>query len=130
MRCVRCTGLRNPELFGNPHTSHTPECHGYNGGLFGHFPPKSTNSQKNFFENKPCMHSLRLVWHYSHHCQDLAEFRASLSILRKHSLGSEIMVIEDIHPPVSSSTTTTIYMISNSNIPFISSPMEDPLDLS
>ena len=40
------------------------------------------------------------------------------------------MVIEYIHPPVSSSTTTTIYMISNSSSPFVSSPVEDPPDLS
>ena len=72
----------------------------------------------------------RLYGHYSHHCQDLVEFQATISQLRKHSLESEFTAIKEIHPLVSSSTTTTIYMISSSSSPSISLPMEDPIDLS
>ena len=72
----------------------------------------------------------RLYGHYYHHYQELAEFWDTLSQFQKHSLESEVTAFEEIHPPVSSSTTTTIYMISSSNTPSVSSPMEDLPDLS
>ena len=36
--------------------------------------------------------------HYSHHCQDLSEFRMALFNLRQHSLESDITLIEEVHP--------------------------------
>ena len=56
-----------------------------------------------------------LYGHYSHHCQDLPEFRLALTDLRQHSLESEITLIEEVHPPPPpSSDTMSIYIMSSS----------------
>ena len=54
-----------------------------------------------------------LYGHYSHHCQDLLEFRMALADLHQQSLESEITLIEEVHPPLPSSETISIYMISH-----------------
>ena len=43
---------------------------------------------------------------------------------------SETTIIEEIHPPASSSNTNTIYTISTSSSTFPPSTVEDPPDLS
>ena len=90
-------------------------------------PPIAKN--KSIRTNYSCMISI-LYDHYSHHCQDLAEYRSVLHDLRKHSHESEVTIIKEIQPMASSSNTTTIYMIYtlSSTFPFFT--MEDPPDLS
>ena len=39
-----------------------------------------------------------LYGHYSHHFQDLSEFRMTLSNLQQHDLESEITLIKEFHP--------------------------------
>ena len=88
-----------------------------------------TTKNKSLRKNHACA-LCGLYGHYSHHFQDLAEFWAALRNIQKHSLESEITVIEEIHPLFLSSTTTTIYTISNSSSLSVSSPVEEPPDLS
>ena len=71
-----------------------------------------------------------LYGHYSHHCQDLLEFRMALDNLRQHSLESEITPIEEIHPPPPSSDTMSIYMMSSSTDALVSTTNDGPSDLS
>ena len=92
-------------------------------------PSGPTVTKRSLRTNHACT-LCRLYGNYSHHCQDLDEFQDALSQLQKHSLESKVTATEDIDRLVSSSTTTTIYMISSSSIPSISLPMEDPPDLS
>ena len=71
-----------------------------------------------------------LYGHYSHHCQDLPEFRMDLVDLHQHSLESEITLIEEVHPPPPSSNTMSIYMMSNFTDLLISTSNDGPSDLS
>ena len=71
-----------------------------------------------------------LYGYYSHHCQDLPKFRTALANRRHHSIESEITLIEEVHPPPPSSDTMSIYMMSISIDPLISSSTNGPLDLS
>ena len=71
-----------------------------------------------------------LYVHYSHHCQDLPKFSMALADLRQHSLESEITLIEEVHPPPPSSDTMSIYMISNSIDPLVSTITNGPSNLS
>ena len=61
-----------------------------------------------------------LYGHYSHHCQDLLEFQIALADLRQHSLESGIPLIEEVHPPPPSLDTMSIYMMSSSTDPLVS----------
>ena len=54
----------------------------------------------------------------------------ALANLRQHSLESEITLIKEAHPPLPSSDTMSIYMISSSNDPLISTSNDGPSDLS
>ena len=71
-----------------------------------------------------------LYGHHSHHCQDLPEFRMALANLLQHSIESKITLIEEVHPPLPSSDTMSIYMMSSSTNPLISTITDDPSDLS
>ena len=71
-----------------------------------------------------------LYGHYSHHCQDLPEFRMALADLHHHSLESEITLIEEVHPPPPSSDTMSIYMMSSSIDPLVSTITNGPSNLS
>ena len=71
----------------------------------------------------------RLYGQFSHHCQDLTEFRMALADLRQHSLESEITLIEKVHPPPPSDTMS-IYMMSSSTKPLVSTITRGPSDLS
>ena len=71
-----------------------------------------------------------LYGHYSHHYQDFIEFRMALDDLRQHSLESEITLIEEVHPPPPSSDTMSIYMMSTSTDPNVSTITDSPSDLS
>ena len=71
-----------------------------------------------------------LYGHYSHHCQDLPKFRMALADLRQHSLESEITMIKEVHPPPPSLDTMSIYMMSSSIDPLVSTIMDGPSDLS
>ena len=53
-----------------------------------------------------------------------------LANLCQHSLEFEITLIEEVHPPPPSSDTMSIYMMSSSTDPLISSSIDYPLDLS
>ena len=53
----------------------------------------------------------------------------ALADLRQHSLESEITLIEEVHPPLPSSNTMSIYMMSSSTDPLISTSNDDPSDL-
>ena len=53
-----------------------------------------------------------------------------LANLRQHSLDFEITLIEEVHPPPPSSDTMSIYMMSSSTDPLISTSNDDPSDLS
>ena len=72
----------------------------------------------------------RLYGHYSHHYQDLSEFRMDLTDLRQNSLESEITKIEEVHPPPPSSDTMSIYIMFISTNPLVSTTTNGPLDLS
>ena len=54
----------------------------------------------------------------------------ALTNLHQHSLESEITLIKEVHPPPPSSDTMSIYMMSNSTDPLISSSTDGPSDLS
>ena len=54
----------------------------------------------------------------------------ALADLRHHSLESEITLIEEVHPLPPSSDTMSIYMMSSSTDPLISSSTNGPSDLS
>ena len=71
-----------------------------------------------------------LYGHYSHHCHDLPKFRMALADLCKHSLESEITLIEEVHALSPSSDTMSIYMISSSTDPLVSTITDSPSDLS
>ena len=53
-----------------------------------------------------------------------------LANLRQHSLESEITLIEEVHPPPPSSDTMSIYMMSSSTDPLVSTTNDGPSDLS
>ena len=53
-----------------------------------------------------------------------------LADLCQHSLESEITLIEEVHPPPPSPDSMSIYMISSSTDPLVSTTNDDPLDLS
>ena len=72
----------------------------------------------------------RLYGHYSHHYQDLSEFRMVVANLRQHSLESEITLTEEVHLPPPSSDTMSIYMMSISIDPLVSTITNGPSDLS
>ena len=72
----------------------------------------------------------RLYGHYSHHCQYLPKFLMDLADLCQHSLDFEITLIEAIHPSPLSSDTMSIYMMSSSTDPLVSTITDDPSDLS
>ena len=71
-----------------------------------------------------------LYGHYSHHSQDLPKFRMALADLRQHSLESDITLIEEFHPLPPSSDTMSIYMMSSSTDPLVSTITNGPSDLS
>ena len=71
-----------------------------------------------------------LYGHYSHHCEDFLEFRMALANLRQHSLESEITLIEEVHPPPPSSDNMSIYMVSSSTDPLVSTITNGPSDPS
>ena len=54
----------------------------------------------------------------------------ALADLHHHSLESEITLIEEVHPPPPSSDTMSIYMMSSSTDPLISSSTNSPSELS
>ena len=54
----------------------------------------------------------------------------ALADLHQHSFESEITLIEEVHPPPPSSDTMSIYMMSSSTDPLISTPNNGPSDLS
>ena len=54
----------------------------------------------------------------------------ALANLRQHSLESEITLIEEVQPPPPSSDTMSIYMMSSSTEPLVSTTNHDPSDLS
>ena len=54
----------------------------------------------------------------------------ALANLHQHSLESEITLIEEVHPPLPSLDTMSIYMMSSSTDPLISTITNGPLDLS
>ena len=54
----------------------------------------------------------------------------ALANLRHHSLESEITLIEEVHPPLPSSDTISIYMIFSSIDLLISTSNDGPSDLS
>ena len=54
----------------------------------------------------------------------------ALANLHQHSLEFEITLIEEVHPPPPSSETMSIYMMSSSTDPLISSSTDSPSDLS
>ena len=70
-----------------------------------------------------------LYGHYSHHYQDLSKFWTTLANLWQHSLESEITLIEEIHPPPPSSDSMSIYMMSSSTDPLVSTITNGPSDL-
>ena len=53
-----------------------------------------------------------------------------LADLRQHSLESEITLIEEVFPPLPSSDTMSIYMMSSSTDPLVSTTNDGPSDLS
>ena len=67
-----------------------------------------------------------LYEHYSHHFQDISEFRVTLANLRQHSLESEITLIKEVHPPPPSLDTISIYMMSSSTYPLVSTINDGP----
>ena len=71
-----------------------------------------------------------LYGNYSHHFQDLPKFQMALTNLRQHFLESEITLIEEVHHPPPSLDTMSIYMMSSSTDPLISSSTNGPLELS
>ena len=71
-----------------------------------------------------------LYGHYSYHCQDLPKFWMDLDNLCQHSLEYHITLIEEFHPPSPSSDTMSIYMMSISTDPLVSTIIDDPSDLS
>ena len=54
----------------------------------------------------------------------------ALANLRQHALESEITLIDEVHSPPPSSDTMSIYMMSSSTDPLISTIADGPLDLS
>ena len=54
----------------------------------------------------------------------------ALANLHQHSLESEITLIEEVHPSLPSSDTMSIYMMSSSTDPLISTSNEGPSNLS
>ena len=54
----------------------------------------------------------------------------ALADLHQHSLESEITLIEEVHPPPPSSDTMSIYMMSSSTDPLVSTITNSPSDLS
>ena len=93
------------------------------------FPTAPIVRNKEFRKNHACT-LYSLYGHYSHHCQDLSEFQMALADLQKHSLESEITLIEEVHPPPPSSDTMSIYMMSSSTDPLVSTANDGPPDLS
>ena len=71
-----------------------------------------------------------LYGHYSHHCQDLPEFRMALADLCQHYLEYEITLIKEVHSPPPSSDIMSIYMMSSSTDPLVSTITNGPSDLS
>ena len=67
---------------------------------------------------------------FSHHCQDLPKFSMALVDLHQHSLESKITLIKEVHPPLPSLDTMSIYMMSGSIDPLISTITDGPSDLS
>ena len=54
----------------------------------------------------------------------------ALANLRQHSLESEITLTEEVHPPPPSSDTMSIYMMSSSIDPLVSTITNGPSNLS
>ena len=54
----------------------------------------------------------------------------ALADLRQHSLESEITLIKEVHPPLPSSDTMSIYMMSSSTNPLISTSDDGPSNMS
>ena len=54
----------------------------------------------------------------------------ALADLHHHSLESEITLIEEVHPPPPSSDTMSIYMMSSSTDPLISTITDSPSNMS
>ena len=54
----------------------------------------------------------------------------ALADLRQYSLESEITLIEEVHPPPTSSDTMSIYMMSSSTNLLVSTSNDGPSDLS
>ena len=54
----------------------------------------------------------------------------ALADLHQHSLESEITLIKEVHPPPPSSNTMSIYMMSSSTDPLVSTSNNGPSDLS
>ena len=54
----------------------------------------------------------------------------TLANLRQHALGYEITLIEAVHPPPPFSDTMSIYMMSSSTNPLISTITDGPSDMS
>ena len=54
----------------------------------------------------------------------------ALADLRHHSLESKITLNEEVHPQLPSSDTMSIYLMSSSTDPLISSSIDDPSNMS
>ena len=54
----------------------------------------------------------------------------ALDNLQQHALEFEITLIEEVHPPPPSSDTMSIYMMSSSTNPLVSTITNGPSDLS
>ena len=92
-------------------------------------PSVPTVRNKSLRKNHACT-LCGLYGHYSHHYQEFSKFQMDLANLQQHSLEYEITLIEEVHPPPPSSDTMSIYMMSNSTDPLVSTSNDGPLDLS
>ena len=54
----------------------------------------------------------------------------NLAKFQQHSLESKITLIEEVHPPPPSLDTMSIYMMSSSTDPLVSTTNDGPSDLS
>ena len=83
-----------------------------------HLDPTPTPHNKSLRTNHSCA-LCDVYGHYSHHCPDLPEYRASLFEMNNMDLEMAPLTIEEIHSLVSSPSrdVNTIYMISSTTTP-------------
>ena len=80
--------------------------------------PTPTPRDKSLRTNHSCP-ICGIYGHYTNHCPDLLDYRAALFEMNNLDLETAPLTIEEIHPPVSSSSeeVNTIYMISSVTTP-------------